>query len=80
MTAYSYGTTLLTEAQRLSKGSKSDKEQACTVSKNAQTAFATAQMNVPKGGKSNPQAAQQVLTGLGQVSPYADQFVKATCK
>jgi tetratricopeptide (TPR) repeat protein len=78
--SYSLGTAYLTAAQPLAKGSKADKATACEFSKQAQARFAEAQTNIAGGGKTNPQAAQQLMTGLQQTSPYADQFVKALCK
>jgi Tfp pilus assembly protein PilF len=79
-TAFQMGTAWLQEAQRLSKLGKSETANACTASKNAQAAFAITQVQMPSGGKFNPQVAQQILTGLGQMSGYADQFAKAFCK
>jgi tetratricopeptide (TPR) repeat protein len=71
VTSLGFGQMQLQEAQK-SKG--------CTQAKGAQTAFLTAQTNLPAGGKFNPQATQQALSGLTQLSPYADQMVKAFCK
>lgn len=78
--SFSTANMWLQEAQRLSKGSASEKTQACSASKSAQTAFVTAQTNLPAGGKFNPQATQQLLQSVGQYAPYADQFAKALCK
>ena len=71
VTALSFGQSQLQEAQ---------KSKSCPVAKEAQANFATAQINLPRGGKFNPSATQQALAGLTQLSPYADQLVKALCK
>lgn len=71
VTSLSYGQMLLQDAQK-SKG--------CAPARSAQAAFTTAQSNLPRGGKFNPQATQQALTGLSQLAPYADQMVKAFCR
>lgn len=71
VTALGQGQMLLQEAQ---------KAKGCTQARGAQAAFTTAQANLPSGGRINPQGAQQALAGLNQLSPYADQMVKAFCK
>jgi tetratricopeptide (TPR) repeat protein len=69
-------------AQHLQDAQKNQKQKAsaCQSARSAKSAFETASVNIPEGGKFNPQAAQQLLAQLGQFSPYADQFVKALCK
>ena len=42
--------------------------------------FSVAQQAVPAGGRSNPQAAQQVMGSLMQLNGYVDQMTKAYCK
>ncbi|MBV9881161.1 MAG: tetratricopeptide repeat protein [Gemmatirosa sp.] len=79
--AFTLGGNYLQQAQPLANSkSSADKAKACELAKNAQTQFATAQINLPAGGKFNPQTTQQLLTQLAQFSPYADQYVKALCK
>ena len=78
-TALSYGQTRLLEAQNLAK-SPSTRAAACTATKAAQAQFTVAQINLPAGGKFNPQATQQLLSGLTQLTPAADQFAKALCR
>jgi tetratricopeptide (TPR) repeat protein len=70
VTSLSYGQMLLQEAQ---------KSKSCAPAKQAQAAFLTAQTNLPAGGKFNPQATQQALSGLTQLAPYGDLLVKALC-
>jgi tetratricopeptide (TPR) repeat protein len=53
---------------------------ACENTKAAQAALNAAQINLPAGGKFNPQATQQLLGSLAQLAPYADQVAKAVCK
>ncbi len=67
-TALGYGQTQLQAAQ----SSKS-----CQAVNAARTAFNTAQLNLPAGGKFNPQATTQLLSALGQLSPIPDQFARA---
>ncbi|WP_284350927.1 tetratricopeptide repeat protein [Roseisolibacter agri] len=71
LNSLSFGQMLLTEAQ---------KSKSCETVKQAQGLFLVTQTTVPKAGRDNPQAAQQALTGLNQLSPYADQMAKAFCK
>lgn len=78
-TALSYGQSRLLEAQSLSKAA-STRGQACEAAKAAQAQFAVAQINLPAGGKFNPQVTSQLLQGLTQLSPAAEQFAKALCK
>jgi tetratricopeptide (TPR) repeat protein len=78
-TALTYGQSQLLQAQNLSK-SPSSRGAACTATKAAQAQFVTAQTNLPAGGKFNPQLTSQLLSGLSQLSPAADQFAKALCK
>ena len=80
VTALSLGQSLLTEAQTLARGSAAEKQRACENARSAQTALTTAQTNLPRGGRFNPQATQQALAALGQLAPYADQMSKAICR
>ncbi len=59
------GGQLLQEAQ---------KSRSCESVTAARTAFNVAQLNLPAGGKINPQGAQQALAVLTQLSPYPDQL------
>lgn len=62
------GGQLLQEAQ---------KSRSCDQVNAARTAFTTAQLNIPAGGREQPQAASQALAVLGQVSPYPDRLAAA---
>ncbi|GJG87685.1 hypothetical protein tb265_28660 [Gemmatimonadetes bacterium T265] len=59
------GGQLLQEAQ---------KSRSCESVTAARNAFNVAQLNLPAGGKINPQGAQQALAVLTQLSPYPDQL------
>ncbi len=59
------GSQLLTDAQ---------KTRSCESVNAARTAFTAAQLNLPAGGRVDPQAAQQALAALAQVSPYPDRL------
>ncbi len=67
-TALGYGQTQLQAAQS---------SRSCQAVNAARTAFNTAQLNLPAGGKFNPQATTQLLSALGQLSPIPDQFARA---
>jgi tetratricopeptide (TPR) repeat protein len=77
--SYALAGAYLQEAQAHSKA-KGEQAQACRASKNAQDLLNTAMINLPAGGKFNPQTTQQLLAAGPQYSGYADQFVKAFCK
>lgn len=62
------GGQLLTEAQ---------KSKSCDAVNGARTAFNTAQLNIPAGGRVDPSAAQQALAVLTQVTPYPDRLAAA---
>ena len=79
VSAFTLAGTYLTTAQAQSK-EKSQQAAACRSSKAAQELLATAQINLPAGGKIDPANAGKLLTSLPQYSGYADQFVKALCK
>ena len=88
VTSVTLGQTILVNevqpvAQQLGKRpgpSASALASACENTKAAQGALNVAQINLPAGGKFNPQATQQLLGTLSQLSPYADQVAKAVCK
>jgi tetratricopeptide (TPR) repeat protein len=67
-TALGYGQQQLQAAQST---------RSCQAVNAARTAFNTAQVNLPAGGKFNPQATTQLLSALGQLSPIPDQFARA---
>ena len=71
LNSLSYGQTLLVESQ---------KTKSCDTVKQASTLLTTAQTTLPAAGKANPQAAQQGLSALGQLMPYAEQMTKAVCR
>ncbi len=50
------------------------KNRSCEAVAGARTAFTAAQLNLPAGGRVNPQGAQQALAALAQYSPYPDQL------
>jgi TPR repeat protein len=53
---------------------------SCELSKKAQDNFAIAQVNVPPGGRENPEAAKAIMDALAQYSPSVDAMVKQNCK
>jgi tetratricopeptide (TPR) repeat protein len=70
-TNLSMGNALLQEASA---------QKSCDLAKAAQAALTDAQIQLPEGGKFNPQAAQQALAQLMQLSEYPPKMVKAYCK
>jgi tetratricopeptide (TPR) repeat protein len=70
-TNLSMGNALLQEAS---------KEKSCEMAKQAQAALTDAQIQLPEGGKFNPQAAQQALGQLTTLSEYPPKMIKAYCK
>jgi len=52
----------------------------CAMVKQASEQLAIAQVNVPAGGRFNPQIAGQYMQALGQLLPIAVQAEKAVCK
>ena len=80
VSALSLGQNLLTQAQTLARGAAGERQQACTIAKAAQERLTTAQINLPAGGSFNPQATQQALGALQQLTPYAEQMSKAVCR
>lgn len=52
----------------------------CDLAREAQDNFATAQINVPAGGRQNPESAKQIMDLLTQYSPVVDNQVKQFCK
>jgi hypothetical protein len=67
--------TQLSVGQQQLKAAQATK--SCTAVAAARAAFTDAQINLPKGGQFNPDAAKQALAALQQLSPYADQMGKA---
>jgi hypothetical protein len=67
--------------QTLVKGNpkKEDREKACAEAKVAEDNLAIAQVEVPKGGKFQPQAAGQIMQAIAPTSEYVTQ-VKAALK
>jgi tetratricopeptide (TPR) repeat protein len=53
---------------------------SCELAREAQANFAVAQVNVPAGGRENPEAAGQIMQALGQFSPVVDNQVKQFCR
>lgn len=52
----------------------------CELAQTAQDAFATAQVNVAAGGRTDPQTAQQILGVLSQYTPAVESQLKRFCK
>ena len=52
----------------------------CQMVKQSKEQLAVAQLNVPAGGRSNPQAAAQLMQALGLLIPASEQAEKAICK
>jgi tetratricopeptide (TPR) repeat protein len=53
---------------------------ACESTKALKAALNSAQANLPAGGRFQPQATQQMLGVVGQLTPFAESFGKAVCK
>lgn len=70
-TNLSLGNALLQEASA---------QKSCDLAKEAQAALTDAQIQLPEGGKFNPQAAQQALAQLTTLAEYPPKMVKAYCK
>ncbi len=81
VSAFSIALDALQNIQKLSKGSKADKAQACGEVKVVEDNFAIAQVAMPAGGKVDPTTAGQILQGINQYAEYIPQFKKAlACK
>ena len=52
----------------------------CQMVKQAKEQFAIAQVNIPAGGRSNPDAAGKLMQALGQLIPAGESGEKAICK
>jgi predicted Zn-dependent protease len=77
---FSLGYAFYQDVQKLARSqSKGDRAAACEAAKGAQMAFGVAQIEIPAGGRASPQAAQQLLSNLGQLSPATDQAAKVLC-
>jgi tetratricopeptide (TPR) repeat protein len=70
-TNLSMGNALLQQASQ---------EKSCDLAKQAQAALTDAQIQLPEGGKFNPQAAQQALGQLATLAEYPPKMIKAYCK
>jgi len=70
-TNLSMGNALLQQASQ---------EKSCDLAKQAQSALTDAQIQLPEGGKFNPQAAQQALGQLATLAEYPPKMIKAYCK
>jgi tetratricopeptide (TPR) repeat protein len=53
---------------------------SCELARLAEAQMQEAQINVPAGGRTSPQAAQQVMGNIQQFLPAASQMVKAYCR
>jgi tetratricopeptide (TPR) repeat protein len=81
VSAFSIAIDALQNVQKLSKGSKAEKAQACGEVKVVEDNFAIAQVAMPAGGKVDPPTAAQILQGITQYAEYIPQFKKAlACK
>jgi tetratricopeptide (TPR) repeat protein len=77
-TAFLLGASNLSLGQQLYAPAREQK--SCELAKEMQNAFVEAQVNLPKGGRSFPSAAQQALAQLEGLLPYAATLEKAVCK
>jgi tetratricopeptide (TPR) repeat protein len=76
--AYNVGTKALTGIATLVK---TDKAKACAENKVAGDMFTVMELNMPRGGRANPDVAAKLLNALGQYKPYVDQYKKGIpCK
>ena len=71
VSSFSVGQSAATEAGRTKN---------CELSRLAQGMFATAQINIPRGGRFAPQAAAQYMGYLGQFMPVVEQQVRSFCR
>jgi tetratricopeptide (TPR) repeat protein len=55
-------------------------EKSCQPAKDAKNMFVEAQILLPKGGATAPDAVRQLMGALMQLDPLADQTAKAFCK
>jgi tetratricopeptide (TPR) repeat protein len=79
--AYSVGADAVTNVQKLYKGSKAEKAQACAEDKVAEDSFATAAIALPAGGSVSPETAGQIMNALGQYTTFVSQVKAALhCK
>jgi tetratricopeptide (TPR) repeat protein len=53
---------------------------SCDEAKAAQNAVTESMIYTPRGGKSNPEGAGQIMNALNGLTPYLDQSVKTLCK
>jgi len=53
---------------------------SCDEAKAAQNSVAESMIYTPRGGRTSPDAAAQILNALNGLSPYFEQSVKAFCK
>ena len=53
---------------------------SCDEAKAAQNSAAESMIYTPRGGRTSPDAAAQILTALNGLTPYLDQSVKTLCK
>jgi len=77
--AYYVGADAVTNVQKLYRGNKAEKAQACAEDKVAEDAFATAAIALPGGGSVSPETAGQIMNALGQYNTFVSQ-VKAALK
>jgi len=76
--AYNIGTKALTAIAPLAK---TDKVKACAENKIAGDMFTVMELNMPRGGRTNPDVAAKLLNALAQYKPYVDQYKKGIpCK
>lgn len=53
---------------------------SCDEAKAAQNSVAESMIYTPRGGRTSPDAAAQILNALNGLTPYLDQSVKTLCK
>jgi hypothetical protein len=79
--AYYVGADAVNNVNKLYKGTKAQKAQACDEDKVAEDSFATAAIALPAGGSVDPGTAGQILSALGQYSSFISQVKTALkCK
>ncbi len=77
--AYQVGADAVNNVQKLYKGNKAERAQACAEDKVAEDAFSTAAIALPGGGSVSPETAGQIMNALGQYGEFVSQ-VKAALK
>lgn len=81
VSAFQVGADAITNVQKLYKGNKAQREQACQENKAAEDAFSTVAIAMPAGGSIDANAAGQIMGALNQYNSFISQINTALkCK